>query len=193
MSLTCVIELNNGKYFVGATDNPWTFLSNCQKSTVPFLKTNRPKRIVFVDECDVGAKFGQLCMKYGVNNCKYEGMETVEKVERKGLENFGKKWTPEEKQGVLADYRNKMNVRDIAAKYKRTVGAVVSELHSNIPKSTEVYPAPTKKGDKWTEEENKALVELYNAKTDMKNILTQLCRSKSAVECHLIHLGVLIL
>ena len=45
------------------------------------------------------------------------------KISKKGLENYGKKWTQEEKVQVLSDYKNKIPVKDIANKYKRTIGA----------------------------------------------------------------------
>jgi len=177
MSLTCIVEAN-GKYFFGKTDNPSDFYEKCTKV--------KSKKIVFVDQCDFTTKYGEYCIKYGATNCLYDKSE---KVERKGVENFGKKWTPEEKTGVLSDYKNKMNVRDIATKYKRSVGAIVSELHSNIPKSSEIFPKPTKKGDKWSNDENSLLIKLYEENYTILDIVNQLGRSKSSIECHLINMG----
>ena len=192
MSFTTIVELENGKFFIGKTNNVMLFFNNCLKSNNDFFKNNKPKGIVFVDQCDLATKYGQLMLKHGEGNVKHENMEgfkVLSKIPKKGLENYGKKWSPEEKAQVLVDYKNKVSVKDIAAKYKRTIGAVVAEIHSHIPKTTETYPEPTKKGDKWTVEENEQVVLLYNTNTSMVDIVTKLGRSKRAIECHLIQLG----
>lgn len=193
MSFVVILECDNGKFFIGNTNNAIGFFNNCLKSKNPYFTNNKPKNIVFVDQCDFATKYGQLMLKHGENNVKHENMEgfkILTKNPKKGLENYGKKWTQEEKVQVLSDYKNKIPVKDIANKYKRTIGAVVAEIHSNIPKTTDTYPEPTKKGEKWTTEENDNVILLYNTNVDMKQIVEKLGRSKRAIECHLIQLGV---
>jgi len=192
MALLCILELENNRVFLSKTDDPISLFNLCLKSNHAYFKVNKPKKIIFVDICDMALKIGQMSMKYGPENVKYDGMDGFkinEKPVKKGIENHGKKWTLEEKNDGFNDYNNKMSVKDIAIKNKRTIGAVVSEIHSRIPKSTETFPEPTKKGDKWTPEENTQLFEYYNTGISMKTIVEKLGRSKRAVECHLIQLG----
>lgn len=183
MSLTCAIELSNNKYHLGKCDDPIVFFNFVNSTGV------KAKRIVFVDECDMAPIVGQFVMRKGQNNIIIQ-TEQVQKPQKKGVENNGKKWTPEERANVFNDYKSKMDIKDIATKYKRTPGAIVSYIHTHIPKSTETYPVPTKKGDKWTPEENELLVTSFKNNTDMKTLVEKLGRSKRAIECHLIHLGV---
>ncbi len=190
MSLTCVFELNEGKYYIGKFNDPiYTFLN--ASITDGALKNLKIKKIVFIDDCDLALKIGQYSLKYGQNNiiCNQNNIVVKEKIPKKGLENNGKKWTPEERVEVLKDYVSKMSIKDISSKYKRTISAIISELISNIPKTTEKYPESVKKLEKWSKEEIENLVNHYTNNTDMLTMVNTLGRSKRAIECRLIHLG----